>query len=533
MRGVEPPLQSRRADSPTGGLPWRSTPYILLLTIIIGGLQLSWSAEFSNGTPFLLSLGMSKVLMSLVWIAGPLSGVVGQPLVGVWSDRLTWAFGRRRPFIIGGAIATSVSLLLLSHSRDIMSLLVSYDSEEELDRKTIPLAVLCVYLLDFSISAIQAAARAYIVDNVPSSQQQVANAWAARMTGFGNIAGFVLGAINLPKWFPWLGTTQFQGLCAMAVLGLVFTVGPSCWYVGERNPLAAVSAAAGSTGHAARPLLEEGADNQGDDVAEVASTKESQRLAASGAVARTWHALRRLSPQTAAICLTQFFAWIGYFPMLFYTSEYVGDMYKHEYLASHPRDTPLTRPERVALNEEATRRGSRALLWYGLVSLALNIALPIVVAKVPRSPSIRDMWRYAHALFAFLMLCTFTVSRAWQAEIVIALLGVVWAVALWAPFVLISEDIARLREAADEASTSDDDENNAVPHYEYEPGVVLGIHNVCVAAPQVISSLASSIIFRIFESTAAVDENSRAIAWVFRFGGVAAVIAFFLNGRVH
>jgi solute carrier family 45 protein 1/2/4 len=450
---------------------------------------------------------------------------VGQPLVGVWSDRLTLKFGRRRPFIIGGAVATSLSLLLLSHSRQIVALFVHYDSDEQLDLKTIPFAVGCVYLLDFSISGIQAAARAYIVDNVPSGQQQIANAWAARMTGIGNIAGFILGAINLPKWFPWFGSTQFQGLCAMAVLGLVLTVWPSCWYVGETNPFyqdELITQDGTST-----PLLDDGDDRP------LPSSIVEAKVATAGAVARTWHAIRRLSPQTTAICLTQFFAWIGYFPMLFYTSEYVGDMYKHEYLASHPGDTPLTRPERMALDEEATRRGSRALLWYGIVSLACNLVFPVLVAKQhPRVPTIRDIWRYAHALFAVLMAMTFFVSKAWQAEILIAILGIVWAVALWAPFVLISEDISRIREAIELRDLSDNREVAELDKYEYEPGVVLGIHNVCVAAPQVISSLASSVIFSIFDQTAAVDENSRAIAWVFRFGGVAAAAAYYLNGRV-
>ena len=99
----------------------KSIWYLILLTISIGGLQIAWSVELSNGSPFLLSLGLSKSMLALVWIAGPLSGVLVQPYVGLKSDncRITW--GKRRPFIIGGAIATIASLMLLGWAREIIA----------------------------------------------------------------------------------------------------------------------------------------------------------------------------------------------------------------------------------------------------------------------------------------------------------------------------------------------------------------------------------------------------------------------------
>ncbi len=70
----------------------KSVWYLFILTISIGGLQIAWSVELSNGSPYLLSLGLSKSLMALVWIAGPLTGTLVQPYVGMLSDncRLPW-----------------------------------------------------------------------------------------------------------------------------------------------------------------------------------------------------------------------------------------------------------------------------------------------------------------------------------------------------------------------------------------------------------------------------------------------------------
>lgn len=40
-----------------------------------------------TGTPYLSALGLSKPVLTLAWLAGPLSGLLMQPLVGAWSDR--------------------------------------------------------------------------------------------------------------------------------------------------------------------------------------------------------------------------------------------------------------------------------------------------------------------------------------------------------------------------------------------------------------------------------------------------------------
>lgn len=130
--------------------------YMVLLTISIGGLQLAWAVEISNGTPYLLSLGMSKSLMALVWIAGPLSGALVQPYVGMLSDNCRSKWGKRVPFMAVGAAATIISLLALAWVREIVGGflgLFGADSESRgVKTSIIVVAVLFVYLLDFAIN---------------------------------------------------------------------------------------------------------------------------------------------------------------------------------------------------------------------------------------------------------------------------------------------------------------------------------------------------------------------------------------------
>ena len=88
-----------------------STKDLIFLSISMAGAQIAWTVELGYvyhclfimsflvvgvspyhrtltdfmgryGTPFLLTLGLSEQLTSLVWLAGPISGLIAQPLIG-------------------------------------------------------------------------------------------------------------------------------------------------------------------------------------------------------------------------------------------------------------------------------------------------------------------------------------------------------------------------------------------------------------------------------------------------------------------
>ena len=85
------------------------------------------------------------------------------------------------------------------------------------------------------------------MDCVATPQQNTANAWAGRMIGVGNVIGYLRsvrpnvsnyysGYINLPKYLPALGKTQFQILCILAPISLVITVIITCVTIRESDP---------------------------------------------------------------------------------------------------------------------------------------------------------------------------------------------------------------------------------------------------------------------------------------------------------
>ena len=418
----------------------KSIWYMILLTISIGGLQLAWAVEISNGTPYLLSLGLSKSLMALVWIAGPLSGALVQPYVGMLSDRCRSPWGKRTPFMITGSIATVVALLALAWVREIVGGFLGIfgaDRESHGVKVTIIIvAVLFVYLLDFAINTVQAGIRAYILDCCPAHQQEAANSMASRVVGVGNIIGYVAGFVDLPKHVWFFGNTQFKVLCVIACLALSSTVALSVFTIRERDPRTEPEIPQGNGGL-------------------ISFFKE------------VFTSIKQLPPQTRKVCEVQFMAWIGFFPQLFYSSSYVADIFVQPYLEKNPNMTPA---EIDKLYEKATRVGTFALLVYAIVSLATNVLLPFFIAPSYDSPSsasirsqksyttrttrlldklvipwltLRRAWLCSHIIFAACMFSTLIVRSVGAATALIGVVGISWALTLWAPFAIISAEVSK------------------------------------------------------------------------------------------
>ena len=165
-------------------------------------------------------------------------------------------------------------------------------------------------------------------------------------------------------------------------------------------------------------------------------------------------------------------AFIAWFPLLFYSTLYVGDLYKRSVPAA------ATDEQQTLINDEATRLGSRALFYSALLTLIVSVVLPAFVAeaaghppqnqssswwqrvcRVPRGLQVRlvTMWAASHLVFAGCMFATLCVSclfnypvlfigclfysfthTVWGSTFIITVTGFSWAITQWAPFSLVS-----------------------------------------------------------------------------------------------
>ncbi|KAI3527539.1 hypothetical protein CSPX01_16892 [Colletotrichum filicis] len=172
---------------------------LLLLTSPSLGLQVCWFLLTSSGTPYLISLGIPKSIISLVWVTGPISGAFAQPILGVLSDDSQHAWGRRKPFIVGGSLCATIFLLALAYSEELTAWAWSASVDRSASSAHLPtqiLAVFSVIVTTFALQAYAVGVRALIVDNTPPSQQSVAASWAMRWNVLGNVVLSSVGFVD-------------------------------------------------------------------------------------------------------------------------------------------------------------------------------------------------------------------------------------------------------------------------------------------------------------------------------------------------
>lgn len=135
------------------------------------------------------------------------------------------------------------------------------------------------------------------------------------------------------------------------------------------------------------------------------------------------------------------------------------------------------------------------------------------------------------------MLSTFFITSVTAATIQTAIIGIPWALSLWAPFALISAEIskrdaeARRHPRGGNNDASGGESSAAAAEHHDQAGVILGLHNVAVSAPQILATLIGSAIFKAVQKPrgAAYDDS---VGWVMRFGGLAGLAAAFFTWRV-
>lgn len=126
---------------------------ILMMNLGFFGIQYSFGMQQTAINPIYGILGASPHDLPLLNLAGPITGLLIQPLIGAWSDR-TWhpRWGRRKPFFIVGAIGCSLCLLAFPFVSAIW------------------MAALLLWLLDASNNTAMEPYKAFIADRLPPSQ---------------------------------------------------------------------------------------------------------------------------------------------------------------------------------------------------------------------------------------------------------------------------------------------------------------------------------------------------------------------------
>lgn len=153
-------------------------PRLSLLRIIemnIGffGLQFSFGLQQANMGPIYGFLGADEATMPLLWLAGPMTGLLIQPIVGAMSDRTNTRMGRRTPYFLIGAVICTLSLFAMPYS------------------STLWMAASLLWILDAGNNITMEPYRAYVADRLAPDQRSTGFLTQSAFTGLAQTLSYL------------------------------------------------------------------------------------------------------------------------------------------------------------------------------------------------------------------------------------------------------------------------------------------------------------------------------------------------------
>ena len=150
---------------------------ILEMNLGFLGLQFSFGLQQANMTPIYKFLGADEASMPLLWLAGPITGLLVQPVIGAMSDRTTSRFGRRTPYFLVGAVLCSIALLAMPHSPALW------------------VAASLLWVLDAANNVTMEPYRAYVSDRLDQTQRPLGFLVQSAFTGLAQTLSYLAPSI--------------------------------------------------------------------------------------------------------------------------------------------------------------------------------------------------------------------------------------------------------------------------------------------------------------------------------------------------
>ncbi len=138
------------------------------------GIQFGFALQNANVSRIFETLGAAIDDIPILWIAGPVTGLVVQPIVGYMSDKTWNRLGRRKPFFLVGAILASLGLIVMPNS------------------PTLWFAAGMLWILDASINITMEPMRAFVGDMLPDEQRTAGFAVQTFFIGASSVIGSLM-----------------------------------------------------------------------------------------------------------------------------------------------------------------------------------------------------------------------------------------------------------------------------------------------------------------------------------------------------
>ena len=385
------------------------------------GLQFAWQMRIILSGPVTESLGASPFLYGLIWLAGPFTGMVVQPLVGTISDKTKSPLGRRRPYLLAGALIAAVALWIFPNSASVSGLLQKLTGINLPALTALFIAAIMIWVIDACINIAQGPYRALIPDVVPQEQHSLANSYISLAIGLGS----VFAAATAP-FLKWAFDYQMSIPAQFIMAALAFSLGMIWTCITIKEPQIKI-------------------ENE--------DAKNKKQNSSFGQSLKDFFAL---SPEVSKICLMQFFTWIGTMCMMIFFTQYAV------HTVFNVPDLTTVDGISAKLYENASLNGTNfssvCFAIFNFVCFIVAIPIGILSAKFGN--------KKVHIISLISMVAAY-LGMAFSHNIYIVagmmgLAGIGWASICALPFAMLSQYIKPGTE-----------------------GSVMGIFNIFIAGPQV------------------------------------------------
>jgi len=178
------------------------------------GIQFSFGLQQSSMSPIYSYLGADEASLPYLWLAGPVTGLLVQPIIGAMSDRTTSRWGRRTPYFLIGAILCSLGLLVMPFS------------------PTLWMAASLLWILDAANNVTMEPYRAFVSDRLDKSQHSIGFLTQSAFTGLGQTLAYLTPSILV---YAGMNKNAVNSsniphiVIAAFLIGAVFSLGSVLW----------------------------------------------------------------------------------------------------------------------------------------------------------------------------------------------------------------------------------------------------------------------------------------------------------------
>ena len=294
------------------------------------GIQFGWGLQLANMSPIYRYLNAEESSLPYLWLAGPITGLLVQPVVGAMSDRTWTRLGRRRPYFLVGAVLASAALFVMPNSGAVW------------------MAAGLLWILDASINITMEPFRAFVADKLPEEQ---------RTTGFVMQSFFIGIGQTLANALPLILTAA--GVTGVLASGIPLST-DYAFKIGAFAFLAAVA----WTVIASKEYPPE-------DM-EAFLRMKRERRGVLGGFREIFSSIREMPTTMKQLAVVQFFTWFA-LPCMW---QFFGlTVARHVYGASGPEDPGF---------REGTEWGGLCFAVYNVVCFLIAFLLPALARATSR-----------------------------------------------------------------------------------------------------------------------------------------------------